>query len=61
MEHPGRVVPREEFLDQVWGYTWIGDTRTLDQHVRRLRRRLEADPGAPMIETVRGVGYRIKL
>ena len=61
MEHPGRVVPREEFLDQVWGYAWIGDTRTLDQHVRRLRRRLEADPGAPTIETVRGVGYRLRV
>lgn len=61
MEQPGRVVPREEFLDRVWGYTWIGETRTLDQHIRRLRRRLEADPGAPAIETVRGVGYRLNL
>lgn len=59
MEHPGRVVPREEFLDKVWGYTWFGDTRTLDQHIRRLRRRLEEHPAAPVIETVRGVGYRI--
>jgi two-component system, OmpR family, response regulator RegX3 len=59
MEQPGRVVPREEFLDRVWGYTWIGETRTLDQHIRRLRRRLEVDPGAPGIETVRGVGYRL--
>lgn len=59
MEHPGRVVPREEFLDKVWGYTWFGDTRTLDQHIRRLRRRLEEHPGAPVIETVRGVGYRV--
>ena len=61
MEQPGRGVPREEFLDKVWGYTWIGDTRTLDQHIRRLRRRLESDPDAPTIETVRGVGYRLKL
>ncbi len=59
MEHPGRVVPREEFLDKVWGYTWFGDTRTLDQHIRRLRRRLEEHPEAPVIETVRGVGYRV--
>jgi len=59
MEQPGRVVPREEFLDRVWGYAWIGDTRTLDQHIRRLRRRMESEPGAPSIETVRGVGYRI--
>jgi len=59
MEVPGRVVPRDEFLDRVWGYTWVGETRTLDQHIRRLRRRLEASDGAPKIETVRGVGYRL--
>jgi two-component system, OmpR family, response regulator RegX3 len=61
MERPGRVVPREEFLDEVWGFAWAGDTRSLDQHVRRLRRRLEADPDAPGIEVVRGVGYRLAL
>ena len=61
MEQPGRVVTREEFTDEVWGYTWMGNTRSLDQHVRRLRRRLEEDPGAPNIETVRGVGYRIAV
>jgi DNA-binding response OmpR family regulator len=59
MQRPGRVVPREEFLDEVWGFAWAGDTRSLDQHVRRLRRRLEADPAAPAIEAVRGVGYRL--
>ena len=59
MEQPGRVVPREEFLDRVWGYAWVGETRTLDQHIRRLRRRLERGDGAPRIETVRGVGYRL--
>ena len=59
MQQPGRVVPREEFLDQVWGYTWVGETRTLDQHIRRLRRRLESSEGTPKIETVRGVGYRL--
>ena len=59
MERPGRVVTREDFLDQVWGFAWAGDTRSLDQHIRRLRRRLESDPGAPTIETVRGVGYRL--
>jgi two-component system response regulator RegX3 len=59
MEQPGRVISREDFLDTVWGYVWAGDTRSLDQHIRRLRRRLEADPEAPRIETVRGVGYRI--
>jgi two-component system response regulator RegX3 len=59
MERPGRVVSRETFLDEVWGFAWHGGTRTLDQHIRRLRRRLELDPGAPRIETVRGVGYRL--
>jgi len=59
MEQPGRVVPRDEFLDRVWGFTWGGETRTLDQHIRRLRRKLETDPRAPRIETVRGVGYRL--
>jgi two-component system response regulator RegX3 len=59
MRRPGRVVPREEFLDEVWGFAWAGDTRSLDQHVRRLRRRLEADPDAPRIEALRGVGYRL--
>ena len=59
MEQPDRVVPRDEFLDKVWGYAWIGETRTLDQHIRRLRRRLESLEDAPRIETVRGVGYRL--
>jgi two-component system response regulator RegX3 len=61
LERPGRVVPREEFLDEVWGFAWGGDTRSLDQHVRRLRRRLEADPAAPHIVAVRGVGYRLTV
>ncbi len=59
MERAGRVVSREDFLDEVWGFAWAGDTRTLDQHIRRLRRRLEGDGDAPRIETVRGVGYRL--
>ena len=59
MEYPGRVITREEFLDQVWGYTWAGNTRSLDQHIRRLRRRLDEDQDTPVIETVRGVGYRL--
>ncbi len=59
MQHPGRVVPREEFLDEVWGYASTDETRSLDQHIRRLRRRLEADAAGPQIEAVRGVGYRL--
>ncbi len=58
MERPGRVVPRERLLDEVWGYAWT-DSKSLDQHVRRLRRKLEQVPEAPTISAVRGVGYRI--
>ncbi len=55
----GRVVTREELLQRVWGYDYFGDTRLLDVHVRRLRRKIEADPDSPSIlTTVRGVGYR---
>jgi len=58
LEH-GRIVPRERLLDEIWGITWT-DSKTLDQHIRRLRRKLEAVDGAPTIATVRGVGYRLE-
>jgi DNA-binding response OmpR family regulator len=55
----GRVVTREELLQRVWGYDYFGDTRLLDDHVRRLRRKIELDPDSPsLLTTVRGVGYR---
>ena len=55
----GRVVTREELLQRVWGYDYFGDTRLLDVHIRRLRRKIEADPDDPeLILTVRGVGYK---
>ncbi len=55
----GRVVTREELLQRVWGYDYFGDTRLLDVHVRRLRRKIEANPDSPsVLTTVRGVGYR---
>jgi len=55
----GVVVTREELLQRVWGYDYIGDTRLLDVHVRRLRRKIEVDPDSPsLLTTVRGVGYR---
>lgn len=59
MERADRVVTRDELIEKVWGFDYVGDTRTLDQHIRRLRRRLEGVAGAPRIETVRGVGYRL--
>lgn len=55
----GRVVTRETLLQKVWGYDYFGDTRLLDVHVRRLRRKVEHDPDHPStVLTVRGVGYR---
>ena len=56
----GRVVTREQLLERVWGYDYFGDTRLLDVHVRRLRRKVEDDPSAPrLVLTVRGIGYRL--
>jgi DNA-binding response OmpR family regulator len=58
----GRVVSREELLQQVWGYDYFGDTRLLDVHIRRLRRKVETDPDHPvLVLTVRGVGYRMGI
>ncbi len=55
----GEVVTRAELFDEVWGTDWLGDTRTLDVHVRWLREKIEDDPSNPRyIRTVRGVGYR---
>lgn len=56
MERRGRVQSRESLLDRVWGYSSFVTTRTVDTHVKRLREKLGA--AAPLIETVRGVGYR---
>jgi two-component system alkaline phosphatase synthesis response regulator PhoP len=58
MRHPGQLQTRETLLRNVWGYEYIGDTRTVDVHVRWLRGKIEADPAAPRrIQTVRGIGY----
>ena len=57
----GRVLSREEILRRVWGYGYIGDSRTVDVHIRWLRAKIEADPSSPQrIITVRGVGYRFE-
>ncbi len=60
MLRQGKVVTRAELFDLVWGTDWLGDTRTLDVHIRWLREKIEQNPSDPQyIQTVRGVGYRI--
>jgi two-component system, OmpR family, alkaline phosphatase synthesis response regulator PhoP len=56
--HPGRVLSREELLRKVWGYDYLGETRTVDVHVRRVRAKLGAHQR--MIETVTGAGYKLR-
>ena len=61
MRHEGAVLSRDLLLTRVWGYDYIGDTRTVDVHVRWLREKIEEDPSTPvLIQTVRGVGYRFE-
>ena len=57
--NPGRVYTREALLSNVWGYDYLGGTRTVDVHVRRLRSKIEA-PGRSFVETIWNVGYRFK-
>ncbi len=60
MRNPGRVVTRDTFIDRVWGYDYVGDTKTLDVHIKRLRAKIEPNPNRPeRIVTVRGVGYKL--
>lgn len=59
MENAGRVLPRATLIDRVWGSDYVGDTKTLDVHVKRLRAKVEQDPSAPTrIVTIRGLGYK---
>jgi len=60
-QHRGQVLSREFVLERVWGWDYIGDSRTVDVHIRWLREKIEADPAAPQrIITVRGAGYRFE-
>jgi DNA-binding response OmpR family regulator len=60
-QHRGRLLSRELILEQVWGWDFIGDSRTGDVHIRWLREKIEADPAIPKrIVTVRGAGYRFE-
>lgn len=59
--NPGKVYTREFLLENIWGYEFAGDTRTVDVHIRHLRQKLEQDANQPdLIETIRGIGYRFK-
>ena len=59
IQNTGRVFTREQILERLWGYDYIGDARTVDVHVRWLREKIEAEPSKPRrIVTIRGVGYR---
>jgi len=57
--HTGQVLSRDQLLELVWGYSYLGDSRLVDVHVQRLRAKIEEDPAHPfLVLTVRGVGYR---
>lgn len=61
MRNQGAVLSRDLLLNRVWGYDYVGDSHTVDVHIRWLREKIEADPSAPRrITTVRGVGYRFE-
>jgi two-component system response regulator RegX3 len=61
LRNAGRVLTRGQLIDRVWGSDYVGDTKTLDVHVKRLRAKVEPDPGAPQhIVTVRGLGYKFE-
>ena len=59
LANAGRVLPRETLIDRVWGADYVGDTKTLDVHIKRLRTKVEDDPSTPSrIVTIRGLGYK---
>lgn len=61
MRNSGRVLTRMQLIDRVWGSDYVGDTKTLDVHIKRLRAKIEVDPANPIyIQTVRGLGYKLE-
>ncbi len=59
LSNVGRVLPREMLIDRVWGIDYVGDTKTLDVHIKRIRAKIEPDPAKPeRIVTIRGLGYK---
>ena len=62
MRNAGRVLTRMQLIDRVWGSDYVGDTKTLDVHIKRLRAKIETNPANPtLIQTVRGLGYKMEL
>ena len=59
-ENEGNLMSREQIFDEIWGYSFIGNTKTLDVHIQRIREKIEKDPREPKrLVTVRGVGYKL--
>ncbi len=62
LRNSGRVLTRSQLIDRVWGSDYVGDTKTLDVHVKRLRAKIEPDPANPSyLVTVRGLGYKLEV
>jgi len=62
VRNSGRVLTRNQLIDRVWGADYVGDTKTLDVHIKRLRSKIEIDPSNPVhIHTVRGLGYKFDI
>ena len=61
MRNSGRVLTRMQLIDRVWGSDYVGDSKTLDVHIKRLQAKIEKDPANPIhIQTVRGLGYKME-
>ncbi|MEZ0535887.1 response regulator [Caldicellulosiruptoraceae bacterium PP1] len=59
--HPNKVFTREQLLNQIWGYDYLGDTRTVDVHIKRIREKIENEKNGWQIKTVWGVGYKFEI
>jgi len=60
LRNAGRVLTRGQLIDRIWGADYVGDTKTLDVHIKRLRGKIEPDPAHPVrLTTVRGLGYKL--
>lgn len=60
-KNPGQVFTRDQLLDKIWGYAYLGDTRTVDTHIKRLRRKIEGSHPYTYLQTVWGVGYKFEV